>query len=100
MAALLNSGLTVQQSLNLAGKDCHPAFRRYLKQICQVAGSGQDLATAITLNGGYFDRWTISLIRLAEYSGSLAQICNILRSLLKLKSDINAFIVRCGFRQS
>jgi len=88
MAALLNSGLTVQQSLNLAGKDCHPAFRRYLKQIRQVAGNGQDLATAISLNAGYFDSWTISLIRLAQYSGALPQICT------KIASDSETQIKR------
>jgi len=76
MRTLLDSGLSLQQSLSLAGQDCSASFRRYLQQLSLVVGSGQDLATAITLNGGYFDRWTISLIRLAEYSGSLAQICN------------------------
>jgi type II secretory pathway component PulF len=75
IAALLNSGLTVPQSLNLAGKDCSKSFERYLQQLSLVVGNGQDLATAINLNVGYFDRWTISLIRLAEYSGSLPQIC-------------------------
>lgn len=76
MAALLNSGLSLQQSLNLAGQDCSASFRRYLQQLSLVVESGQDLATAITLNDRYFDRWTLSLIRLAEYSGSLAQICS------------------------
>lgn len=76
MAALLNSGLSLKQSLNLAGQDCSGSFRGYLQQLSVVVDSGQDLATAITLNDGYFDRWTLSLIRLAEYSGSLAQICS------------------------
>ena len=75
MAALLDSGLSLQQSLNLAGQDCSASFRRYLRQLSLVVGNGQDLATAITLNGGYFDRWTVGLIRLAEYSGSLPHIC-------------------------
>ncbi|MGC1394644.1 MAG: type II secretion system F family protein [Coleofasciculaceae cyanobacterium] len=75
MRTLLDSGLSLQQSLSLAGVDGSASFRRYLQQLSLVVGSGQDLATAISFNGGYFDRWTISLIRLAEYSGSLAEIC-------------------------
>lgn len=76
MRTLLDSGLSLQQSLNLAGVDGSVSFRRYLQQLSLVVGSGQDLATAISFHGGYFDRWTISLIRLAEYSGSLAEICS------------------------
>lgn len=71
-AALLNSGMSVQQSLNLAGKDCDRSFQNYLQTVSAAVGGGQDFAQAITLDH-YFDSWTISLIRLAEYSGSLPQ---------------------------
>jgi type II secretory pathway component PulF len=71
LAALLNSGITVQQSLTLAGKDGNPSFQRYLQQVSAAVGSSQDLASALALDRRYFDSWTISLIRLAEYSGSL-----------------------------
>jgi type II secretory pathway component PulF len=74
LTALLNSGLSVQQSLNLAGKDCNPSFQRYLQTASAAVGGGQDLASAISLDR-YFDGWTISLLRLAEYSGSLPQTC-------------------------
>ncbi len=75
LTALLNSGLSVQQSLNLAGKDCKPSFQRYLQTASAAVGGGQDLASAISLDSRYFDGWTISLLRLAEYSGSLPQTC-------------------------
>ncbi len=71
-AALLNSGMSVQQSLNLAGKDCDRSFQNYLQTVSAAVRGGQDLAQAIALDH-YFDSWTISLIRLAEYSGSLPQ---------------------------
>lgn len=74
LAALLN-GMSVQQSLILAGKDCNPVFQRYLHQVSVAVSSGQDLASAMALNSSYFDGWTISLLRLAEYSGSLPQTC-------------------------
>jgi len=75
LAALLNSGITVQQSLTLAGKDGNPSFQRYLQQVSAAVGSSQDLASALALDRRYFDSWTISLIRLAEYSGSLPHAC-------------------------
>lgn len=73
LAALLNAGLTLSQSLNLAGKDCNRSFQRYLKQVSAVVEGGQEMAVALAFNPRYFDSWTISLIRLAEYSGSLPQ---------------------------
>ncbi len=79
-AALLKSGITVQQTLNLVARECNPSFQRYLKQVSTAVESGQDLASALALNSRYFDRWTIGLIRLAEYSDSLTQACTLLAS--------------------
>ena len=79
-AALLKSGITVQQTLNLVARECNPSFQRYLQQVSTAVESGQDLASALALNSRYFDRWTIGLIRLAEYSDSLAQACALLAS--------------------
>jgi type II secretory pathway component PulF len=74
-AAALNSGMTVPQSLTLTSQHCHPVFRSYLQQVSVAVDAGQDLASALAVDSRYFDSWTISLIRLAEYSGSLAQTC-------------------------
>ena len=74
-AASLNSGLNVQQSLTVTSQNVPPAFQRYLQQVSIALEAGQDLASALALNSHYFDRWTLSLIRLAEYSGSLPQTC-------------------------
>lgn len=70
--ALLNSGMSVQQSLTLVGKDFNDAFQRYLRKVGAAMKSGQDLASALALNPSFFDSWTLSLIGLAEYNGSLA----------------------------
>jgi type II secretory pathway component PulF len=75
LAALLNSGMSVEQSLSLAGKDCNPSFQRYLQTVSTGVCAGQDLAGALALDSRYFDSWTISLIRLAQYSGTLPQTC-------------------------
>lgn len=73
-AALLNSGMSVQQSLNLLGNTGNPSFRRYLQKVKAAVGSGENLAAAIALDSRYFDGWTRSLIRLAEYSGALPKV--------------------------
>jgi type II secretory pathway component PulF len=75
LAAALNSGMPVQQSLTLASQHCRPSFQRYLQQVSMALDAGQELASALAIDSRYFDRWTISLIRLAEYSGSLPQTC-------------------------
>ncbi|HBB33730.1 MAG TPA: bacterial type II secretion system protein F domain protein [Cyanobacteria bacterium UBA8803] len=77
-ATLLNSGLTVQQSLTLAGKGCPLSCQHYLQQASLAVGNGQELASALALESHYFDNWTIALIRLAEYSGSLPQALQML----------------------
>ena len=71
-AALLNAGFSVQQSLGMAGKDCRPAFQRYLKEASVRVEAGEDLASALNSRLAPFDPWTIALIRAAEYSGALA----------------------------
>ncbi len=74
-AASLNSGLSLQQSLTVTSQNVPLAFQGYLQQVSIALESGQDLASALALNSHYFESWTISLIRLADYSGSLPQTC-------------------------
>jgi type II secretory pathway component PulF len=75
LAAMLNSGLTVQHCLTMAVKDRNSSFGRYLQKASAAVGSGMDLASAIALQPNYFDAWTIGLIRAAEYSGTLPEVC-------------------------
>ncbi|MBE9129906.1 MULTISPECIES: type II secretion system F family protein [unclassified Coleofasciculus] len=79
-AALLDAGMTLEQSLTLTGKNLHPAFKQYLHYASTAVGTGQDLASVLALERRYFDLWTIALIRLAEYSGCLSQTCQMLAS--------------------
>jgi type II secretory pathway component PulF len=72
LAALLKAGMSVQQSVMLAKNDFNGSCQRYLSRVAAAVGLGQDLATAMAVDN-YFDRWTISLIKLAEYSGSLVE---------------------------
>lgn len=77
-SALLKSGISTQQSLSLAGKDCSLSFQSYLQKASTATATGQEVADALAGDRPYFDRWTLSLIRLAEYSGALATTCEIL----------------------
>ncbi|MEB3336274.1 MAG: type II secretion system F family protein [Leptolyngbyaceae bacterium] len=73
-AALLNSGLPLQQSLGLAANEMNARFQRELKSVSVAIAQGQDLSTALT-NYPVFDNWTLTLLKTAEYSGSLAVTC-------------------------
>ncbi|MBZ8179995.1 type II secretion system F family protein [Oscillatoria salina] len=75
LANLLKSGLSVQQSLTLAGNKASPAFKSYLQSASINVAKGQDLASALAKNNRFLDSWTISLIRLSEWGSSLAEIC-------------------------
>lgn len=72
-ATLLNSGISIQQSLTLVEKNNNSPFGRYLQKVSAAVATGQDLASAMALDSRFFGGWTISLIRLAAYSGSLAE---------------------------
>lgn len=74
-SALLNAGIPVQQSLSMAGKDCSATLQQSLREASLQVEAGQDLATALEGRSPYFDAWTITLIRTAEYSGSLTETC-------------------------
>ncbi len=75
LATLLNSGLTVQQSLTLVGKESYPQLSRYLNKMIAATGRGADLASALALASRYFDRWTIGLIQMGESQGMLPEVC-------------------------
>ncbi|NES87219.1 MAG: bacterial type II secretion system protein F domain protein, partial [Moorea sp. SIO2B7] len=77
-AALLQSGITVKQSLIMAAKDGDISFYNYLQKVSIVVDAGQDLASALTIGDGYFDSWTISLLRLGEQNGFLVKTCQML----------------------
>ncbi|MEC4983630.1 MAG: type II secretion system F family protein [Oscillatoria sp. PMC 1068.18] len=78
LANLLKSGLSVQQSLTLAGNKTSPAFKSYLQSASMNVAKGQDLASALAKNNHFLDGWTISLIRLAQWGSSLAEICELI----------------------
>lgn len=84
LAALLNAGMSVQHSVTLAGQDCHASFQQHLQSVSVAVSAGQDFASTLAL-GRYFDRWTISLLRLAEYSGCLPQTCRQLALMFEAK---------------
>jgi len=66
--------MSLQQSLILVGRDCHPSFQRYLERVGAAVAGGEDLAASLALDSSYFDGWTISLIRLGEYGNSLSEV--------------------------
>ncbi|OLP17336.1 hypothetical protein BST81_16160 [Leptolyngbya sp. 'hensonii'] len=76
LGTLLNAGLPLERSLSMAGQTGEDSFQRHLEAMAQSIAAGQNLATTLSRYPQYFDGWTVSLIRLAEYSGSLAEGCH------------------------
>ncbi len=88
-AALLNAGISVQQSLGMAGKGCRAKLQRLLAETSIRIEAGQDLATALsdrTMQLTRSDQWMIALIRTSEYSGTLAEICERLAIAVETES--------------
>lgn len=68
-------------------KGLDSGFNQDLRQVSLAIASGQDFASAIAQlshktarYGFYFDAWTVSLLRMAEYSGALVEMCQKLAS--------------------
>lgn len=78
LAALLKAGISLKRSLTMVGKEEGKAFQKYLQKVNLSLDMGKDFASALKVSGTYFDRWTISLLRIAEYSGTLVETCTIL----------------------
>jgi len=75
LAALLKTGVPLQQSLNMAAPKNNPAFKNYLQKVSQTVGKGEDLATALAISNPYFDKFTINLIKAGAASGALTETC-------------------------
>ena len=74
LATLLDSGLSVGQSLSLAGRDLSSSFQSYLQK-ASISVRSQNLASALSQPPRYFDTWTLGLLEAAEYSGALSVAC-------------------------
>jgi len=88
LAELLQSGITLRQGLTLAGRESDRHFQCYLQGASRALRNGQDLASALTVRAAaegrgrtYFDPWTISIIRLADTQGTLADTCWVLAQI-------------------
>ncbi len=75
LAVLLGSGLSVRRSVELVGAAGSPAVRHCLQDVEMQLMQGQPLSVAIARHPHYFDAWTTSLLKLAEYSGTLVATC-------------------------
>jgi type II secretory pathway component PulF len=74
-AALLNAGVPVQQGLSMAGRDCDQKFQKALNEASLKLEAGEELGVALRSSQVPIDRWTLSLVQAAEYSGALPKAC-------------------------
>lgn len=74
LAALLNTGLTIPQSLKLAGQKYPPTVQQSLKQLSLAWENHQDLTT-LSPPPQYFDRWTLYILQSGLLCGALPEVC-------------------------
>ncbi len=75
LAALLEAGISMRRSVSMLELGNTPALRRCLQDLEAQLVMGQPLSVAIARYPRYFDAWTISLLKTAEYSGTLVATC-------------------------
>ncbi|MCG5056903.1 type II secretion system F family protein [Limnoraphis robusta] len=73
-ATLLNCGFSIQEIIDLLVQQSDARLARYLNKVSAAVALGEDLASALAHAPRYFDRWTISLIQIADYSGALPEM--------------------------
>lgn len=86
-ATLLNSGFSIQEIIDLLVKQSDDRLARYLNKVSTALALGDDLASALAHAPRYFDRWTVSLIQIADYSGALSEMCYRLSQVAQQQQD-------------
>lgn len=86
-ATLLNSGFSIQEIVDLLVQQSDDRLARYLNKVSTAVALGEDLASALAHAPRYFDRWTISLIQIADYSGALPEMCYRLSQMAQQEVD-------------
>ncbi|MDY7024310.1 MAG: type II secretion system F family protein [Cyanobacteriota bacterium] len=86
-ATLLNSGFSIQEIIDLLVKQSDDRLARYLNKVSTALALGDDLASALAHAPRYFDRWTVSLIQIADYSGALSEMCYHLSRVAQQQQD-------------
>ncbi len=76
LAVSLEAGIDLYRCVALAGQALPPASKRRWQPIETAVAAGKPLAAALARVPQGFDRWTVSLIQMAEYSGALPQLCH------------------------
>ena len=75
LAVSLEAGIPLSRCVTLAGQGLPPASQRRWQSIETAVLAGKPLAAALKTVPKGFDRWTVSLVQMAEYSGALPQLC-------------------------
>ena len=91
LAVLLESGLTVYQSLIVIAKKSNPRLGRYLGKVIKSLGRGEDLSVAFRRAPRIFDWWTASLLDIAATSGALPEMLLQLAAIEKQQTHRQNF---------
>lgn len=91
LATLLNSGFSLQDSLESLAKDHEPRIARSLTKISVALSLGEDVASAFAHAPRYFDQWTIGLMQVADDQGTLPEMCQRLARVAQQQQQRQSF---------
>ena len=91
LATLLNSGFSLQDSLESLAKDNEPRIARSLTKISVALSLGEDVASALAHAPRYFDLWTIGLMQVADDGGQLVEMCQRLAYVAQQQQQRQTF---------
>lgn len=88
MAALMNSGLTVQEALKVGSQiNGQPKNRQLCGELLSVLMKGEQLNAALSLYAPSFSPLYISLVRIGEASGSVNEVFSRLAKYLRTRKE-------------
>lgn len=94
LSLLLESGVRVDKGIDIIRQsNVHPALTRLLNQIATSLKKGTSLSEAFAQHEELFGPLYVSLIRIGESSGNLAQVLARLSADLKFQKDLRSQIV-------
>lgn len=88
LAIMVDTGVTLSAALgSILEQEQNPTLRRVLTELRTAVEAGEDFSTALARYPKYFDHTYVSLIRVSEATGSLAEMLDRIAIYLRKQLD-------------
>ncbi|MEN6307288.1 MAG: type II secretion system F family protein [Anaerohalosphaeraceae bacterium] len=92
LSTLLSAGLPILRALHTVQNNASGRWKKHLAQIEQEVGGGYELSEAMSRRPRYFARLDISLTKIGEQTGQLAEVLNSLAEWYELRRKLKHLI--------